>query len=554
MCESVHSYAMVRMRVYLRLVLVLAVALTTVCVHASVGDRSYKFALCVSSCEQDTCRNHRPVSVTDDTIVRPDPLPWYLVLFGWTCESNCEYHCTHRITNEARKRVRDITSRITQSAESEHANAKLLNEHWQLQMQAEQIEDRRLLDVCGEDKFLGPSGACLARLSSPPPPVMTDMELRHAIEARIELELARLSAIDKRTVQFYGKWPQLRILGVQEPMSVVFSIANLYVQVHAYQKIFGERVPSTFPLKRMYLMHATIASVAWIASSVFHARDLWWTERWDYFSAAAVLVSGLFISVCRIARFEPSMRMFRYVLVGCVGAWILHVLYLLSHRRLDYTYNMIACITLGVVHNILWLVYAHAPGFINDVRLALLRVSGDAPGHAAPLALPTQACRRLELLIVLMFIAPALELFDFPPLFRLLDAHALWHAVTVPLTLWWYQWLADDAHECVKAHAWCLDQHDADVTDVDELQTSSGGRTEKAGTSSHAALSLPVSMLATTSDTMHGSMHYSEHEISTGPALPLIAPVLAQIRTALTAFSVWGLNVMRALQHMFISS
>ena len=96
---------MVPMRKFLRNFIGLIALFLTLSVNASVGDRSYKFALCRSSCAQDTCRNHRPLSITDDTIVLPDPLPWYLIMFGWTCESNCEYHCTHRITNEALKRV-----------------------------------------------------------------------------------------------------------------------------------------------------------------------------------------------------------------------------------------------------------------------------------------------------------------------------------------------------------------------------------------------------------------------------------------------------------------
>ena len=94
-------------RAILALILVLATS-----VLASIGDRSFKYQLCVFSCQQDTCRDHRPLPFTDDTIVASDPLPWYLVLTGWTCESNCEYHCTHRVTNEAQKRVQDIRSRV----------------------------------------------------------------------------------------------------------------------------------------------------------------------------------------------------------------------------------------------------------------------------------------------------------------------------------------------------------------------------------------------------------------------------------------------------------
>lgn len=42
-------------------------------------------------------------------------------------------------------------------------------------------------------------------------------------------------------------------------------------------------------------------------------------------------------------------------------------------------------------------------------------------------------------------VASALELFDFPPWRRVLDAHALWHAATAPLAVTWYWFLVEDA-------------------------------------------------------------------------------------------------------------
>lgn len=38
-----------------------------------------------------------------------------------------------------------------------------------------------------------------------------------------------------------------------------------------------------------------------------------------------------------------------------------------------------------------------------------------------------------------------LEIYDFPPYQGLLDAHALWHAITIPLTYLWWSFIRDDA-------------------------------------------------------------------------------------------------------------
>jgi hypothetical protein len=40
----------------------------------------------------------------------------------------------------------------------------------------------------------------------------------------------------------------------------------------------------------------------------------------------------------------------------------------------------------------------------------------------------------------------SLELFDFPPLGRVIDAHSLWHAATILLANGWYKFLIRDVN------------------------------------------------------------------------------------------------------------
>lgn len=42
-------------------------------------------------------------------------------------------------------------------------------------------------------------------------------------------------------------------------------------------------------------------------------------------------------------------------------------------------------------------------------------------------------------------LAMLLEIYDFPPYRGLVDAHALYHATTVPLTYLWWSFIRDDA-------------------------------------------------------------------------------------------------------------
>ena len=53
----------------------------------------------------------------------------------------------------------------------------------------------------------------------------------------------------------------------------------------------------------------------------------------------------------------------------------------------------------------------------------------------------------------MMMCAMSLELLDFPPIGRILDAHALWHAATVPIGEMWYNFLIEDALD----EGWGLD-------------------------------------------------------------------------------------------------
>lgn len=42
-------------------------------------------------------------------------------------------------------------------------------------------------------------------------------------------------------------------------------------------------------------------------------------------------------------------------------------------------------------------------------------------------------------------ISMLLELYDFPPYHGFVDAHALWHATTIPVTYLWWSFVRDDA-------------------------------------------------------------------------------------------------------------
>ncbi len=82
-------------------------------------------------------------------------------------------------------------------------------------------------------------------------------------------------------------------------------------------------------------------------------------------------------------------------------------------------WNMQVCVVIGVTQMLLWAVWACRSS--HPARYKLLTVVFGAS------------------------LAMLLEIYDFPPLWGILDAHAIWHATTVPITYLWWSFIKDDA-------------------------------------------------------------------------------------------------------------
>ncbi|KAK6333855.1 hypothetical protein TWF730_004037 [Orbilia blumenaviensis] len=236
--------------------------------------------------------------------------------------------------------------------------------------------------------------------------------------------------------QFHGKWPFYRVLGVQEPFSVIFSILNgmqFYRGLHLIRKEF----PSAYPPKAIFIFGAYVGMAAWFFSAVFHTRDSIPTERLDYFAAGGLVLFNLFYAPIVIfrpfkstptsSRSEQKFSPWVYAWAAiCIIAYISHVSFL-QFIRFDYTYNMAANVVVGLCQNLLWLYYS----FTRYDRER--RPWAFWPGF----------------IVVWMSCAMSLELLDFPPLFDALDAHSLWHAATIMPAMWMYRFLAREAKDDV---------------------------------------------------------------------------------------------------------
>lgn len=221
-------------------------------------------------------------------------------------------------------------------------------------------------------------------------------------------------------MQFHGKWPFQRVLGVQEPMSVIFSAGNLLAHYDGLQNKVLAKIPASYGPRRFYIGLAYVSMAAWTFSIIFHTRDFRVTEQLDYFGAGASVLYGLYYTPIRLFRLDRKtpgcQRLLRAWTATCLILYMCHVAYL-KLWAWDYTYNMAANVVCGMIQNGLWSWFSWR------------RYSKNKRGWAAwP-----------GIVVAWLLMSMSLELLDFPPIWGALDAHSLWHAGTIAPTVLWYK-------------------------------------------------------------------------------------------------------------------
>ncbi|KAM5273761.1 post-GPI attachment to proteins factor 3 isoform 3-T3 [Ctenodactylus gundi] len=200
-----------------------------------------------------------------------------------------------------------------------------------------------------------------------------------------------------RVPQFHGKWPFSRFLFFQEPASAMASFLNGLASLVMLCR-YRTSVPVSSP------MYHTCVAFAW---------------KMDYFCASAVILHSVYLCCVRTVGLQrPAVASaFRAFLLLLLTA---HVSYL-SLVRFDYGYNLVANVAIGLVNLAWWLAWC------LQNRRQLPHV------------------RKCMVVVLLLQGLSLLELLDFPPLFWVLDAHAIWHISTIPVYILFFSFLEDDS-------------------------------------------------------------------------------------------------------------
>ncbi|CAK9831483.1 Post-GPI attachment to proteins factor 3 [Anthophora retusa] len=216
--------------------------------------------------------------------------------------------------------------------------------------------------------------------------------------------------------QFHGKWPFIRFFGCQEPASVIFSMLNFYAHITMYWK-FKRKFKSTYPMFYIWTYFSLICMHGWFWASVFHARDTLFTEVMDYSCAFMMVLTLLYCMLLRIT--YKSNKLFAVITCGYLATLYSHLTHLWS-GYINYDYNMKFNVVIGFLTFVITMIWWHR----NHKKLSYISLIG-----------------WFNILTVFVTI---LEVADFAPIFWILDAHSLWHASTVPLTILLYRFMMAD--------------------------------------------------------------------------------------------------------------
>eukprot|EP00041_Stephanoeca_diplocostata_P012324 m.206842 g.206842 ORF g.206842 m.206842 type:complete len:363 (-) comp18908_c0_seq29:2768-3856(-) len=241
------------------------------------------------------------------------------------------------------------------------------------------------------------------------------------------------------TVQYFGKWPFARFLGVQEPASTLFSAVHFVIHWKASRYFYRTFCTSqthgvinfAVQAKRvLWRVYGMLWMFVWVSACAFHVRDTPTTEKFDYYSATVAITSTVLLSLLSIlsetmatasaARFQALRVLGVGLTVGFVGCCCWHIVSMATAPFFDYGYHgkfnaAFVCMLIPIWGSWWWVnrglrKYAWKPALFS----------------------------------VLLPMFGALELLDFPPIGDTLDAHSLWHGLTIPCALLWWSFVMDD--------------------------------------------------------------------------------------------------------------
>lgn len=221
-----------------------------------------------------------------------------------------------------------------------------------------------------------------------------------------------------------GKYAFIRVLHMQEPVSVLFSLLSFVSSVEYLWHVRRTLLPGNKAGQRLgaygCIVRGNIAinAVCWLFSALFHVRDCWTTQCMDYTMTVGGILSLLHLSFVRVFARRKSGRTMAGIAVPFALFFTIHSYYLVF-VNFDFAYNSAACGVLALLCYVQWFLW-------------LRSIRGRMHGR---------------LLVVFCFglgVCLFFHLLDFGPLLFVLDSHALWHVMHFVFSRALYGFVVED--------------------------------------------------------------------------------------------------------------
>lgn len=223
--------------------------------------------------------------------------------------------------------------------------------------------------------------------------------------------------------KYYGHWPFLRLYGLEEPASVLFSILNSVPYILTLGRtligmlIKGNRVKDkngvemkTHFMHYWLVLYYFISINCWLSSAYYHARKTQSASLVDFASALLFLGYSLWLAIRRIWGVCADGRAVGLVFISGLILYSYQVK-LMSAGLVTFDRHMAVSISIAILNVLTWFFW-------------VLFSSEKQEGNTN--------YRYLCLLCQVWFsLAALLEVYDFPAIYGLFDAHSLWYVLFI---------------------------------------------------------------------------------------------------------------------------
>lgn len=216
-----------------------------------------------------------------------------------------------------------------------------------------------------------------------------------------------------------GRYPFIPLFGCTEFFAALFSVFNLIAHLYCFRHYIQPNIKKSPFAKILWTQHVLICC-SWIASTIFHTNDVYSTRCLDYLFAHGTLLFCLYYSFARTMfrykklYYKALSTVFRVLIVY----EFCHMYYMLK-INFNYNYSKISCIIIIICHLMLWTLQF----FYHRNK-----------PHA----------KNIIIYQVIVVIGAFIEVYDFPPIYYLVDSHAIWHLITAIAAPFFYKFHAGD--------------------------------------------------------------------------------------------------------------